>query len=531
MEILQSISLKEEANFHDLLKIFQENREKPFHEWLKVDTVFRKSGKQGFLGILSYVKDDKKKFVFKISQYLNFLVQHEFSVMKSLDSLTDFCPHFCRGIGGLITEVDPENSKKENLFFPSKHTIKKEVLLMEYIENGSKFYNYIKSPKVPDNLIFSAIKQVLLAISLAQKKEKFTHYDLHSNNIMIKPCSKDLVFLYVVDEKNQFCVPTHGACPVIIDFGFSFCEKMNENPLWTNLIHTHVGFLSNQYDRIADPKLFMVSVSKELTSIRPGKNSRKLRNITKNIYKNLDIHWDCGWDKGRGSAVDVILDRMENMRKIVKKSKLFSEQDHHCLGLLQSLIILPLQSQKDNLEISLEAFLEEFSKIEKEIGNMFYCMYVLKIIVEIARQIRSDYEKPHSRKHAIDFFRMNFHEKLNECFKFCNPKINHEKLLCSLLCLTRSMENILYEHIHEQTKDKEKMYEKLPFQTPEEVCALVDLNIKDEYIFNKNTEILTIDFIAEKCFVATLTQEEISHINEYRRECRGTELYKLLFRR
>ena len=30
------------------------------------------------------------------------------------------------------------------------------------------------------------------AITLAQKEKQFTHYDLHSNNVMIKKCNKDL---------------------------------------------------------------------------------------------------------------------------------------------------------------------------------------------------------------------------------------------------------------------------------------------------------------------------------------------------
>ena len=102
------------------------------------------------------------------------------------------------------------------------------MLLLEYIEKSSKFCNYISSDKVSEDVLFSIIKQTLMGINIAQKYKKFSHYDLHSNNIMIKKCNKNLVFVYKLDEDNQFCVPTFGYYPIIIDFGFSYIENMND---------------------------------------------------------------------------------------------------------------------------------------------------------------------------------------------------------------------------------------------------------------------------------------------------------------
>ena len=75
------------------------------------------------------------------------------------------------------------------------------------------------------------------------------------------------MYFYVLDDENQLCVPTNGYYPVIIDFGFSYIKNMDNNPLWASLAHTEVGFMTNQYDPIADPKLLLVTMSDELKDI------------------------------------------------------------------------------------------------------------------------------------------------------------------------------------------------------------------------------------------------------------------------
>jgi hypothetical protein len=286
--------MSSEQEFNQLVTLYENNKDKIWQDWLKVRTIFSKPGKQGLVGVM---ESGSHTLVFKISQYINYLIQHELTVMKSLNSIYDYCPHFCRVIGGIICNVDPYTDRKENPFIITcKYPIEKEVLLMEYIDNSYKFYNYIKSPKIPESSLYSTVKQTLLAVSIAQKKRRFCHYDLHSANIMIKKCNKDLVFLYVLDSENQFYVATNGLRPVIIDFGFSYVGNMDNGPVWPSLGHTMVGFTSDRYDPIADPKLFLVTVSGEIDEERHSKRSKKLLNITKNLFFNLNIDWISGWD-------------------------------------------------------------------------------------------------------------------------------------------------------------------------------------------------------------------------------------------
>lgn len=522
-------SLNEESGFNRLVTYYQKNKDRPWKEWLEVQKIFPRPGKQGLVGLMTGKEDKSLVYVFKVSQYINYLVQHELTVMNSLNEIADYCPNFCRSVGAIIGHVDPTKRKEGNPFeCESKYQIEKEILLTEYLDRSYKFYNYIISDKILEDSLYSTVKQVLLGISIAQKQKRFSHYDLHSNNIMMKRCKRDLVFLYVLDESNQFCVATRGCYPVVIDFGFSYTGDMNGEPLWQTLNHTEVGFLSDRFDPIVDAKLFLVTVSDEIHEAKKSKKSRMLKNITKNIYGRLPIDWDSGWDNDTDKcATDYVLKKLSKYGKV---SILFREYEYYCMDLIQSLIVIPLEKQKTKgVEIPFLAFLKEFTKIEKEIGTPFYCLYILKGIVDSARTVRMDYTNPETREHAVGFFRHSILERIDSIARYCQPKdVHYERMLCSLFCLAKGVEGILYEAMKKRMVAKEAMYKKVPLQTPEEIVAAIDINIGDNYEFNEKTTVLVIDNIKKTCYPLELTQQQKADINSYESISRGPEMYKIL---
>lgn len=513
--------------FHELKDYFEENKEKPWQEWLKLESVFKCSGKQGRLGIFTS-PDGKHKYIFKLSQYINYLVQHEMSVMADLNTISGYCPHFCKVIGALMCDTEPKHRKEGNPFkIVSKYPIEKEVMLMGYLENCYKFYNYIRSSKFSEKILFSVLKQTLMAISIAQTKVKFTHYDLHSNNIMLRKCDEDLVFLYVLDENNAFAVPTRGYYPVIIDFGFAYSQSLENSPLWPSLGHTSYGFMSHHFDSIADLKLLLVTVADEIHDKRKTKRTRKLKNISKNIFSPLKLDWDSGWDADcKKSSSDYVLDMLHGYHC---GSPLFSEYDHFCIDIFQTLITLPLSPQKyDNIHVAYRTFVKEFIKIENMIGSPYYCLYILKNLVNVARSIREDYINPKSRNHALKYFRHAFYECVDSIAQDCFPKdLHYEKLLCSLYCLARGIEGVLYDATTYRENKKERMYSKLKVSTPEEIFAILDVNLEDDYTYNSRTTILVLNASTESVSTLNLTQEERERINDMIPLSQGVELYEI----
>lgn len=507
-------------------ELYKENCEKKWDEWLSVKNIFKKSGKQGILGLLNPKNQSEIEYVFKFSQSINYLIQHEISIMNSLQDISQYCPNFCRSIGMIYCEIDPTNTNPFSK--DSKYLIEKEVLLMEHLDNSYKYYNYIMSSSINEDIIFSILKQTLLAVSLAQKKKKFTHYDLHSNNIMVKKCSKNLVVLYILDNNVRYVVPTLGYYPIIIDFGFSYTDELSGRYLYSSMNHTDMGFTSDRFDPYADTKIFLVTVSDEIHSKFKSKNSSKLVNITKNIFDKIPLDWSSGWDQDtKKSANDYVIDLVSGY---FTQSVLFTDYCYDCMDLINSLIELPLKNfNYSKIDISFSTFITEFAKIEKEVGNPYYCLYILKCIIDTARDVKKDYENKETRATALKYFKESICEKIDSIVKFCLLKRLHfEKLLCGLFCFVKDVEGVLFDAMQYRSRKKEKIYSNIPLSDIDEIFSVIDINIEDKYIFNQDTVVLCINAMTETCSTHKLDDTQIQHINSFKNYCWGFELCKIL---
>jgi len=504
-------------NYNEILLYINSNTDRDWNDWLEFDTIFNKPGKQGFVGLFRLKEDaQNRRVIFKISQYMDNLIKHESVIMNGLNDVGDYCQNFCRFYKTIKMQVNPKVTKKDNPFLIThKYPVETDVLLCEYLENSYKFYNYIRasSDRINENMLYSICKQVLLSISISQKKKKFTHYDLHSFNVMCKKCDDDEVFLYITGKKSRYCVPSYGFYPIIIDFGFSYIEDMEDNILWTSLSNTNIGFISDRYDNITDSKLFLVTVSNEIKNKRNTKKSAKFVNLIKNIFKPLDIDWDCGWDNVSDcGASDHIVDMISNR---CKESIIFSEYRNYCIDMFHSLIILPLEKHSyTDLKDNFTVFLKEWVKIENEISSPYYNLYILFGIIESVREVRADYINNSSKNDAIKKFTILVNEKIFKVTKFCNPKnIHYEKMLCSLIILSKNMEGFLHEIINERVTEKYEEYDKMDLKNVDDIFKSVDKNIVSSYTYNKNTKITVFDSVKKLSCYFTITDDDIKILN------------------
>jgi hypothetical protein len=470
---------------------------------------FSSQGKQGIAGLVSI---GEHTVAYKMSQYINHIILHESAVMDDLTSLRTFCPHFCKNVALCNVPVNGNYRKLPNPFAVStKHPITADTLLMEYID-GKKLYTMIKDKSISDDIIFSSIKQLLFAISVAQEKIKFTHYDLHSCNVLMKRCNPNSVSLYILDQDNQFCVPTFGYCPVVIDFGFSFSNTLQQKPIFSSLAHTDVGFMTNQFDPIADPKLLLVSISEEIKRYRSSSTAIKFRNIVRNIFSCLDIDWESGWDNYEiPGAADHILDEIE---KIPVESNIFKKYPHYCIDIIQTLITLPLEKlAKSDLEVSYTIMVNEFYKIEKELSSSIYHVYIFKNIVDSARKVKTMYST--DRKEAVRIFKSDILDVIRSVADFCIPKkLHYEKLLCSLYCFANASQRILFDVIKNKNSETTQQYNELPLNTVEQIYGAIETNIEHNYKFNKSTIVNIYDSYAKSMSsISNLPTELINILN------------------
>ncbi len=514
------------------IEFFQDNLKNKYDslpEFLEFHSSFYQSGKQGLLGLLKN-KNNKDKYVYKLSQYLNFLVDQELSVMKGLNEIRTYCPHFCKAYGKFRTKININYRKEDNPFdYDDKNYIEADVLLMENIENSRKLYRYIKSENVNPEIIMSLVKQTLLSNIIAGEKLKFTHYDLHSNNVLVKKCQPNSAFFYILDENRTYLVPTYGYYPVVIDFGFSFNKNCEEKPLYGTLAHTNVGFISSNYDQHSDAKLFLLSVSNEMKKYKKSEISSTFRDLIKNIYENCNMDLECGWDnrEDEPSISDQILKKVSSQ---FKRSHFFKNQGHHIIDILQSLVELPIYKRKtdDDIEDLAGVLVSEFYKIEKEISSDFYNMYIIKKMTESAITNRELYLEKETREQAVLNFRKDIVEAIDSVVNFCNPKINWEKLLCCLLCLSKCIENICYDKLKKLLSLKKSDYNNMRLKNSTEIYEAIEANIPSHFYYDENTTVYVWDCVQQKSYKTKVPSHLISTLNSTHPFERGTLLYEYI---
>lgn len=482
------------------------------------------SGAQGYCGKF-FSKEKNKNIVFKVAKQTDFLIEHEFLVLQRIREKLFFCPHFMKVYGIDTLKCEPEVKKNESPFqITSKYPILKKVIFEEYI-SGKKLFDHVKSGSTPFSGLLSIVKQVLCAIAIAQDEIKLTHYDLHSENIILTPCDKDVVFLYLFEEKKEttlssFVIPSFGYTAKIIDFGFAFVDKVEQNFLNSSMDHTHAGFCSDRFDPVADVKLFLISLAYDMIKNRKGDEKACLfSDFVKNLFQTLSVNWETGWDTiHKKSAFELFMRHVEKNcnRNVLEKSKIFSQYLSYSLDLLCNSIMLPLEEKKykdQDMKHSLEMFVKEFLKIEEQILSHRYNLYILKCIIESARKHREKYLD--EKEKGIALFRADVSHAILSVSNFCLPKnIHYEKMLLSIYKLAYCAEGFFYDFFEYNCARKIEEYNTLPFSSIKEVVGLLSSEFPEKYLFTTDTKVIVIDAKQKKKQELILDEKVVLELNK-----------------
>ncbi|CAL44704.1 50.8 kDa Serine/threonine protein kinase [Spodoptera frugiperda ascovirus 1a] len=154
----------------------------------------------------------------------------------------------------LLTDVNPFEVDTDTSKAIDKDITVTDVGVFEVVEGVS-----LRSSKLSTHQLSSVTYQLCMALLMAQAANGFVHNDLHWKNVILTECDPTLHLTYIYRCTGngrrimKRTIPTHGYIPVIIDFGFAFCNELaheSHNP--EVLYADHIGYVTYETDNVVD---------------------------------------------------------------------------------------------------------------------------------------------------------------------------------------------------------------------------------------------------------------------------------------
>jgi hypothetical protein len=468
------------GKFCDHTAYYQMNREKHWKEWLTLDR-FIKGGKYSKTGV--FRDDDGRKYFFKISRWVDNLMEHEFNIGKIINTGLGHCLNFPKVIGMIYCETNVVDTRGNILDLKDKYPLEKSVLLTEYIDSNLTLYKFIGDRNVGCDNKLSVIYQLLLALHIAHVRVGLTHYDLHTDNVMVRTCPRDTIFVYKLGDRDVQ-IPSLGYYPVIIDFGFSF-SSLNDR-FFASIEFYHEGYTAYRPDVVADCKKVLFACSRVMgrsARSRENRKVKKFKNITHNLFDVLAINHATGSYVRPPNLLNNPVHDYFRTITVNKQTRLFKDNIIECIDILKCMIYLPMEPKKytrRDLRKTYNTFVDEYVKIEGHIGTPEYNLYILKKMVDVAVDLKSHYSAAVDTSDIVSFFKKSVYSAISEVSAFCNPKgVNFELMLCSLLDLSNKLEGYLYHVFQRETLSEN--HSKLPVKSILDIFDIYRANIPVRY--------------------------------------------------
>ncbi|CCA61393.1 hypothetical protein AV955_gp036 [Diadromus pulchellus ascovirus 4a] len=249
-------------------------------------------------------------------------------------------------------------------------TVNVDLGIFEYLDNFVTLHKFIRTH--PAEEVHSVVFQLVIALVVARRRARFVHNDLHTSNVVVKKCDKNLFILYRFDfagKKRVALVKTRGYYPVIIDYGLSYSSECDGMGLETCDLDK-LGIITYKYDAVSDILRLGTILATYNTS--PG-----LSSAVKKVFANVPLRKNTAWEN---------VSRCESNkepRKILLRSyrTTFDDAlDDQFYSLIQRCVVLPIRDRgvtadRDELSRVSEKFFMEWKKIDAWVK--FNCNRVL----------------------------------------------------------------------------------------------------------------------------------------------------------
>lgn len=356
--------------------------------------------KEGFIYITHFFSSNIQ-VVIKIPQTpkgIESKVREYFIGIKAINNLRYITPSFVYTLGAFLCpkpsktgEISCDDSCKNTAFVFYEKII------------GDSVQTLLKNDRLDFKQFLILLFQLLLGLEVAQREVRFTHFDMHTDNVMVRVGSGDSttithldMFTYIIN-KPEFI-------PVVIDFGAStaYIEGRYIGS-YDYISHGMLNFMIPGYDMYK----FMVYCA------RKTQNSNLKKSIIEifRFYGDDDPYLIAYTEKGIESAAntycrDLTFSRAANRTPLMLIEWLLKEKEYK--DVLKSKVIV--NERKNYISI-------QYSKIIKEFEDIFSCTRINgKDKPDDAVKIVNKCIKSKS-SYIMSLYGLTLLEKYNECLE------------------------------------------------------------------------------------------------------------------
>ena len=455
------------------------------------ESCFKTQGVYGITGLLNYKNN---KIVFKTSVDVDLTTEHESFIIKELNPLRQYCPHFVGFLGSfpfVVSDsfIDQEEDSSQLWDKEEEHNnIPSTVMLLEYV--GKYDLELLCKQDNISAIAHSQIVMVLTALQISQQKKHFVHYDLHLENIILRECDPSALFAYRFNTSTgikSILIPTHGYFPVIIDMGSSYIDNYIGKNVATSIGHYKSGLQSTEWDPLNDTHHFMLRCI-DILEI----SDYRWRDIgTKIMYnfKHIPIWRAKGWKQLTTDIHKILSKKIFEYYPSCLSIPIFVKYNNEILETLSYGTTVHWSSQFNS---------EEDLKINI-IHNFTFLTNILTILdteIEIERHIL------YILKEWVLFCSSN---ELNNLPKWKStisehvgkiPKIDWITFFDCIKQIIKCITHVLYTENITNIEIIEKSYEQTKLKEPHDIIHLLQQHFPNRFdILNKNTKIYTWDSI------------------------------------
>jgi serine/threonine protein kinase len=224
-----------EKGLYDLSKTIQ--------KWIKKMIKISVNSKEGFIYISNFSSDIQ--VVIKVAQKSDGIeskLREYFIGIKSVNKLRSLIPTFVYTIGAFLYPKPTNTGKLQN----DKKGENTAFVVYEKID-GETISTLLKKDKLTFKQFLSIFIQLLLGLEVAQREARFTHFDLHTDNVMVRENDVDSYNINL--DMSTYSVVNPEFIPVIIDFGAATCFIENRYiGSYDYIKHGMLNFMVPGYD-------------------------------------------------------------------------------------------------------------------------------------------------------------------------------------------------------------------------------------------------------------------------------------------